>query len=129
MNIIGEIEREMYPIEIRFGIGIGRITTNINKKMALGADGPGYHKARNAIEYLKENEKRKQAVAADIRLEVESDNQSTTLMINTILELMTAIKTSWSSRQRELIWDMFKHQDSQIDNIEKALSEIRRDDV
>lgn len=158
MNIVSEIERKMYPVKMRFGIGIGKITTDVNKEMALGADGPGYYKARNAIEYLKENEKKKQAIAADIRFEVESDNQATTIMLNTILALMTAIKESWSDRQREIIWDMLEHQDSQIDvakrlkiqqpavqksfsigkyyaykdalnTIGKALEEIRRDDV
>src|SRR5665647_597106 len=115
INIISEIERKMYPVRMRFGIGIGKITTDVNKEMALGADGPGYYKARNAIEYLKDNENKKQAIAADVRFEVESDNQATTIMLNTILELMTAIKDSWSDRQREIIWDMLEHQDSQID--------------
>ncbi|MEG0191490.1 MAG: SatD family protein [Lachnospiraceae bacterium] len=158
MNMVSDIERKMYPVKIRFGIGIGKITTDVNKEMALGADGPGYYKARNAIKYLKDNEKKKQAIAADIRFEVESDNQATTIMLNTILALMTAIKESWSDRQREIIWDMLEHQDTQmdvakrlkiqqpavqksfsigkyyaykdaLDTIGKALEEIRRDDV
>lgn len=115
INIISEIERKMYPVRMRFGIGIGKITTDVNKEMALGADGPGYYKARNAIEYLKDNENKKQAIAADVRFEVESDNQATTIMLNTILELMTAIKESWSDRQREIIWNMLEYQDSQIE--------------
>lgn len=158
MNMVSDIERKMHPVKIRFGIGIGKITTDVNKEMALGADGPGYYKARNAIKYLKDNEKKKQAIAADIRFEVESDNQATTIMLNTILALMTAIKESWSDRQREIIWDMLEHQDTQmdvakrlkiqqpavqksfsigkyyaykdaLDTIGKALEEIRRDDV
>ena len=158
MNIVSEIERKMYPVKIRFGIGMGRITTDVEKEMALGADGPGYYKARTAVRYLKDNEKKKQAIAADVRFEVESDNQATTIMLNTILALMTAIKESWSDRQREIIWDMLEHQDSQIDvakrmriqqpavqksfakgkyyaykdaldTIRKALEEIRREDV
>lgn len=40
--------------------------------------------------------KRKKAIAADIIFEVESDNQATTVMLNTILALMTAIKEFWS---------------------------------
>lgn len=158
MNIVNEIERKMFPIKMRFGIGIGKITTDINKEMALGADGPGYYKARNAIEYLKENEKKKQAIPADIRFEVDSENQATTIMLNTILALMTAIKESWTDRQREIVWNILEHQDNQIDvakrlnikqpavqkslskgkyyaykdaldTIGKALEEIRRDDV
>jgi hypothetical protein len=158
MDIITEIERKMHPIKIRFGVGIGAITTDVNKEMSIGADGPGYYKARGAIEFLKENEKKKQTNAADIRIEVEGDNQSITIMINTILSLLTVIKDSWSDRQREIIWDMLQHQDSQtdaakrfkikqpaiqkslskgkyyaykdaLDTIGRALAEIRRNDV
>lgn len=158
MYIISEIERKMYPVKIRFGVGVGTITTEVRKEMSIGADGPGYYKARNALEVLKDNEKKKQTNAADIRIEIESDNQATTIMINTILSLLTVIKDSWSDRQREIIWDMLEHQDSQIDvakrlkikqpavqkslskgkyyaykdaldTIGKALAEIRRKDV
>ena len=126
--------------------------------MSIGADGPGYYKARNAVEILKENERKKQTNAADIRFEAEGSNQAITIMINTILSLLTVIKDSWSDRQREIIWDMLQHQDNQVDaanrfkikqpaiqkslargkyyaykdaldTIESALSEIRREDV
>lgn len=158
MNIIFEIERDMYPVKIRFGVGAGTITTAVNKEMSIGADGPGYYNARNAIEIIKENEKKKQTNAADIRFEAEGSNQATTIMINTILSLLTVIKNSWSDRQREIIWDMLQYQDNQVDaanrfkikqpaiqkslakgkyyaykdaldTIERALSEIRREDV
>ncbi|MPW24305.1 hypothetical protein GC105_00665 [Alkalibaculum sp. M08DMB] len=114
LPIILEVERKMYPIKIRFGVGIGTITTEVNKEMSLGADGPGYYKARNAIEYLKDNERKNQSSAADIRFEVESENQETTIMINTVMSLLTVIKEFWTDRQREIIWDMLEHQDSQI---------------
>ncbi len=158
MNIISKIERKMYPIKMRFGVGVGEITTEVNKEMSIGADGPGYYKAREAIEYLKYNEKRKQINAADVRLEVDSENQESTIMINTILSLMTMLKETWSDRQRQIIWDMLEHQDSQLkvaerleikqpavqkslskgkyyayknalDTIGKALDGIRREDV
>lgn len=158
MHILSEIERQMYPNRIRFGVGIGKITTDINKDISIGADGPGYYNARTAIEYLKDDEKRKQTNAADIRLEIAGSQQTSTIMINTILSLMTAIKESWSDRQREIIWDLLEHQDSQIDaakrlsikqpsvqkslskgkyyayknamdTIEKVLEKIRREDV
>lgn len=115
MNIISEIERKMYPVKIRFGIGVGEISTDINKEMALGADGAAYYKARSAIEYLKANESRKQSATADIRIEADGDNLDTILMLNTILSLLAAIKELWSDRQREIIWNMMEYQDSQID--------------
>lgn len=115
MRIITEIEMKMYPVRIRFGVGVGAITTAVNKEMSIGADGPGYYKARSAIEFLKENEKKKQTNTANVRLETEGNNQAITTMINTILTLLTVIKDSWSDRQREIIWDMLQYQDSQID--------------
>ena len=114
LQIITEIEQSMYPVKLRFGVGIGEITTKINPDMAIGADGPGYYKARAAIEYLKENEKRKQTIMSDIRFEVDGENQGITTMINTMLSLLTVIKSSWSDRQREVIWDMLQTQDSQV---------------
>lgn len=56
-------------MELRFGVGIGPITTDIHRDMAIGADGPGYYKAREAIDYLKVNEKRKMTGPADVRFE------------------------------------------------------------
>lgn len=39
-------------IEIRFGIGLGEITTKIDPALSIGADGPAYWHARTAIEYI-----------------------------------------------------------------------------
>jgi len=129
MNIIEEIQRELYPVEIRFGIGVGQITTDINFDMAIGADGPGYYKAREAIEFLKENERKNKTHASDIRIEIDGDNVETATMINTILSLLAVVKYSWTDRQREIIWDMMKHQDSQVKSAERlnvAQSSIQR---
>lgn len=113
LNIIETIEREMYPIKIRFGIGIGEITTDIDFEMALGADGPGYYSARKAINYLKQNEGRNKTQVADIRIEIEDDKYSVGEMLNTILSLMAVLKGEWTDRQREIIWDYDYYQDSQ----------------
>ena len=52
-DIIPKIKMDIYPVEIRYGIGVGQITTSINTDMALGADGPGFYNARKAIDFLK----------------------------------------------------------------------------
>ena len=115
MRILIDIERLMYPIKVRFGMGIGEITPDIEKKMSLGADGPGYYRAHGALEHIVSKEKRKQTNPSDTRFEIDGDNQSSTMLINTILSLMTVIKEAWTDRQREIIWDMLIHQDSQTD--------------
>lgn len=111
LHVIQDIRMQMHPVEIRFGIGIGEITTDINTEMALGADGPGYYRAREAIETIKSNEKKKRTVVADIRL--ENDNEKQKILINTIFELIRVIEQDWTERQREIIWNLLQYRDSQ----------------
>lgn len=116
MYIISEIQRSMYPTEIRFGIGIGSLATDVITEMSIGADGPVYYNARKAVNHLKEDERRSQTNPADIRVEMNGeDNQAKGELINITLSLMTGIKEFWTDRQREIIWDMLEHQDSQTD--------------
>lgn len=115
LDIIEEIQRQMYPVEIRFGIGVGQITTEINAEMAIGADGPGYYMARHAIESLKHNEQKSKTQAADIRIEIENDEHSIAIMLNTIFSLIAVIQNNWSERQREIAWAFEKYGGSQLE--------------
>ena len=99
LKIIQEIRMQLCPTEVRFGIGVGKITTEINTDMALGADGPGYYNARDAIEILKKNEKKNKAVLSDIRLAMEGENVTKTVLVNTIFELMKSMEQTWTGRQ------------------------------
>lgn len=120
IKIITEIENELYPTSVRFGIGVGDITTRVNPDIAIGADGPGYYQARRAIEYLKKGEKMNQSGKANIRLAADGKEQSSTELINTIFSLVTALKTSWTERQREIVWMMLQCSSSQV-NVAKKL--------
>jgi len=46
------ILQAIYPEKIRFSFGIGTIETIINRKYAIGMDGPAFHNARKGIEEL-----------------------------------------------------------------------------
>ncbi len=43
----------LYPVRCRFSIALGEITTPINRKQAIGMDGPAFHEARWGIEQMK----------------------------------------------------------------------------
>ena len=58
LEIIKYIQREIYPIKLRFGVGIGNVSTLINHEAAIGADGPAFYAAREMIEFLREQEKK-----------------------------------------------------------------------
>ncbi|NLC41842.1 MAG: DNA-binding protein [Erysipelothrix sp.] len=51
-QIIDRLESEHSDLQIRYGIGIGEILTEINPELSLGADGPAFWYAREAIEYF-----------------------------------------------------------------------------
>lgn len=114
LEIIQQIKMALYPVELRYGIGIGEISTEIDRSMALAADGPAYHCAREAVEHLKLMEKKKKVKAADIYLCISDCNTNEMGLINVIFDLMSVIEKGWTKRQREIINDMYQHQDSQI---------------
>ena len=47
------IRYAIFPVRIRFSIGVGTLTTRINPGSAIGMDGPAFHRARQGIEELK----------------------------------------------------------------------------
>jgi hypothetical protein len=102
LSIIDYLQFKLHPIKIRFGIGIGTITTKINKSMALGADGPAYHYARDMINQIKTIENSKLSGSNNIMF--YSDNQSNIFkLINTNLQLCTLIENTWTEKQRVLL--------------------------
>ena len=103
LNMINEIKMEMYPVRLRFGIGFGTITTDIRREMALGADGPGYYRAREAVEVLKEREKKNRPVPADLCLKMEEEDRDKEVLLNTVFDLLYVVEEGWTERQREII--------------------------
>lgn len=47
---------EFYPVKVRFSLGFGEISTEINREEALGMDGPAFQYAREGLERLKKEE-------------------------------------------------------------------------
>lgn len=102
MAIISQIEREMHPTRLRFGLGAGGITTAINHDMPLGADGPAYYNARTMINELKQSENKSMAAKLTIKIGIENNHEVSDL-INSIFALSFAIKNQWTNRQREIV--------------------------
>lgn len=113
LDMVNEVRMEMYPVRLRFGIGFGQITTDIKSEMALGADGPGYYRAREAVELLKEREKKNRPVLAELCLRLDEKDQEKEVLLNTVFDLMYVVESGWTERQRETIWDMLLYGDGQ----------------
>ena len=82
-----EILIELYPVKIRFSVGLDLISTNLKTNTSLGMDGPAFYKAREGIETLK-NKK--------ISLVQFFSSQTDELdLINKSLILMNSIMNNW----------------------------------
>ena len=113
LGIVKYIQRKMYPIEIRFGIGIGEMFTAIDHESALGADGPAYYAARNTIITIHNQEKKIKKQAADIQIGFYNKTCFEVEEINAMLSLIKVIEDSWSEKQRYTIWDRIENSGSQ----------------
>lgn len=102
------IQIRMYPIAIRFGIGIGELSTFIPSYSAVGADGPAFYQGRRATEELKFNERRKQAPLANILVHAPQCKNSIVQLINTVLSLMYAIECTGTRRQHDVVARMLE---------------------
>jgi len=83
-DIIKEIQREIYPVRISFGVGSGTISTKIAKK-TTEMDGECFRKSREA---LLEAKKLKQEIIYNTGTDID-------LSVNTILRLIYSIKSDW----------------------------------
>ncbi|SHE98528.1 SatD family (SatD) [Atopostipes suicloacalis DSM 15692] len=112
MQIIFDVELELFPVEFRFGIGIGEITTAIDPLNSQLNDGPAYHHARQAIEIIEKSEQQYATRKTNIYLSDQRERKEVEL-INAIFALNTAIKSKWSNRQTEIIKTYLNNHENQ----------------
>lgn len=113
MKLLLEIKNKMYPDKVRFGIGIGEIEADFQSENSITVSGEGYEKSREALKILQNRDNKKQKAFTDIYLEIAGEQNERVHLINTIFTLLSTLETSWSDRQREIIYNMIKYQDTQ----------------
>lgn len=101
MQIIHFLQFEMHPIKFRIGLGIGEIQTSIPGEYALGADGPAYHHARSAINFVSKNEKSNVTYETSICL--HPNKTDTIKLINLSLATYSSIFNSWDQTLFETV--------------------------
>lgn len=114
MQIIFDIQLELFPVEMRFGIGIGEITTTIDSSNSQLNDGPAYHHARKAIEFIEQSEQQYATRKTNIYLSDQRERKEMDL-INAIFALNKAINSKWSNRQTEIIKSYLSNNENQYE--------------
>lgn len=92
----------MYPVKIRFGIGLGEIFTDIDYKKSIGSDGPAYWRAREAIEFIHENHN-----YGNSKISFNSGKEDDEL-INNLIHYTDWMRENWTTIQREILHTLLK---------------------
>lgn len=113
--IINELYFSMYPTKIRFGVGVGNITTQIQTMNIQEMDGPAFHLVRKAIEQLT---KEKQKYRGNINyFKIYIHDQSKTEIMNNTLSLLSILYSSYTSRQVEILHAYMNHEMNQFKTV------------
>lgn len=96
---LDEITFAMYPVCLRYGIGLGEITTQINPELSIGADGPAYWYAREAIQSVHSNND-----YGKTNIQVIMENHDDVLgLVNELLKATAMIANGWRATQIEVM--------------------------
>lgn len=79
------LEAAMAPLEIRFAVGVGGISTPLKSDTAMGMDGPAFYAARAAMEQLKK-------AGGRYRIAGLADEE---VFINAVLDLLGRNRMKW----------------------------------
>lgn len=105
LEAVDLIRIRMAPVDIRFGIGVGTMATRIHREKSLGADGPAYWNAREALKAIhKDNDYGR----ARVQLKAPGAT-SLERLINENLRLMDYMESRWRDSQRDLVHHSIQH--------------------
>lgn len=118
IDMIASIEFCMAPMHLRYGIGIGEIQTDLDRENSQLNDGPAYHRARQTLQWIEENEEKYASPKTNMMLLTDESLTANDQLINSIFSLNTAIKSKWTPRQNEIIKTYLENNENQYDTAE-----------
>ena len=97
-QIIDQLSVAFAPYEIRFGIGVGDMITEINKEQSIGSDGPAYWLAREAINHI--HDKNDYGIN---HISVFLANEEVSCTVNAMLAACSFIQSKWTEVQYDVL--------------------------
>lgn len=118
MQIVNDIEYEMFPVRFRFGIGIGEIDTEINYENSAEIDGPAYHRARNMIRTVEQRESQYGESGQNILICSGEESENPDRVMNALLAASQALRSKWTQRQCEIVKSYERNEENQYKTAE-----------
>lgn len=119
IGIIQEVELQMLSFEIRLGIGIGEVSTDIDFEHSFQIDGSAYHRARQMIKQLQKKKVSYTTQKSNIMLCSKPSDWKTDELINSVFSLCYVLKSKWSERQKQVITAFLSSNQNQYKAAEK----------
>jgi len=95
-----KILAELHPVFVRFSASVGTIVTPINRKQAIGMDGPAFHAAREGIEELKNSGR---LFAVHFEKSVDPTTDATLRLMNSSLQMLSKEMKSWKKIRYQIL--------------------------
>lgn len=104
--MIHSIESGLNGLNLRYGLGLGGIETDINPAQSIGMDGPAFHRARRALEEAKKSGR---------RFCIETGLKLPDQRLNTLLDWIDVTSSRWNREKRDILfyWQQ-KHTQKEI---------------
>ena len=112
LEIIDVIRFQVHPVQLRFGIGIGAMSTEVVRENSLGSDGPADWAAREAIRFVHDNNDygtSKMCIREYSDTVAVKDRKLADQMIelaNKSLKLCDRYETAWTASQYEFVREL-----------------------
>lgn len=94
-KFLRRVRYKLKPLEIRFGIGYGKIEGDFNDSNSWNMSGSAFYNAREALNNINKNEEPKTMFISNNKIDQA---------INTILFLIDTLQSDWSKNQWEAIY-------------------------
>ena len=102
-QIIDTLRSELTPTQLRFGIGLGEIVTAIDPLQSVGADGPAYWNAREAINFVHQKND-----YGNTQIYFSSGKENQDFFVNALIASGEAIRSGWRDSQEEILLNLLK---------------------
>ena len=102
-QMIDTLRSLLTPTQLRFGIGLGDIITDIDPLQSIGADGPAYWNARAAINLVHQKND-----YGNTQIYFSSGKEKQDFFVNALIASGEAIRSGWRGSQEEILLDLLK---------------------
>ena len=102
-QIIDTLRSELTPTQLRFGIGLGEILTDIDPLQSIGADGPAYWNARAASNLVHQKND-----YGNTQIYFSCGKEKQDFFVNALIASGEAIRSGWRGSQEEILLDLLK---------------------